>query len=1066
MKLTLPIVLMMLALFFPAAAAAPPALVPTNWSANFDNGTISGWESYPAFEDTAYDFTILPGSFRPRYHVQGFVASGEYFYPVDLAPPGEDPANTHYLLRSLRPNSTSPQRIGAIYKIPNLYAAEQSSLSFDYWLQVPPGPVRLRMDLAGADGRRYQALISQPARHEWTRVQIPLADFTAADGTRLSSGLRLAALAVQALIDRGDPGSYVYVALDNFSIDGKRQAGFSFTTPTSNAYEHWAIRFAQRHYRPGETLDLSVASDGGPLREAWARLEDFDGRPLAERMELTGGPERFEAPAAYRFGENDPHGPLTLTVEGLRDDGSIARSQTRLWLLAPVPDSHPRVLVGAGDRKRLSELVKEDRWSGMWQTMQRAAKANNQRQVPTNFQLNDYPHDFLLQAGSWSPILRGNSTAALQNAWVWFLGGDEEAGNWAKETMLTMAGWDYWVHPWFRGQGRATYYPVGQVTEQLGLAYDLIRPLFTPEEAAAFRAGLMRNGIIPSFEEYFLNNRIPSNTSNWISHSTASVGIALLAVMGEGNEGGMNEFGEPYFSAMAEKFIMLSKMAMRSDGGYGEDYSYGAYTNYTAQPFLFMLDRLGADRLSEQLHYTRGHLYPTYVTTTVNGDKPGMLVMGDAYSGPGGGDRFTYFASLAKDPTAAWFALRSGEPSLTRLIMSDDDLEQRAQSPAEAGLPPARIFPEMGKAVFRAGWDDKDAVFVMRAGPNYNHTHFDMGHFRLAALGQDLASEGGIAHYYTDPYYWSWFIQAAAHNVVLVDDNPESQFAGDFLDEIPAFDDYARVGDWVLGDGIQFARADLAMIYHADFDTYERRAWFVDPGYAIIHDRLRAADGPHHYHWQLHPPDRDSLSVSETHAAIRAGDVLLQVEIAAPADARLAVKPAPIPIREYEAYPEKPLRPRAVLQVINESPRADADFLVALLPRRNEDSAWITETVGGEGYEGIEVRRGDRRDLFCFASGGSINGEIRTDGESAFLRREGDLITAAGCEQATQLAAADLTLLRASGPVTASGRRTSEGTRWSFQAPAALDVEVIDGDGQMHRLRLEPGESVHLLPKQ
>ncbi len=1060
-------IILLLAVGRSQAAQEVPALKDCTWSEDFENGTISGWDSYPAFEDTAFDFTIIPGHYRPRYHLQGNITSGEYYYPVDLAPPGDPVKNKYYLLRAYRPNSASSQLIGAIYKLPNLYAGKESTLDFDYWLQLPRGTNRLRVELAGGDGQRYQAFVEKPADGKWVHVSLPLSKFRATQGGRIESGLQLQALAVIAELERGNPSSYVFVALDNTTINGQARVGFTLDQPETKSFEHWAIQFAQRHYRPGDTLQVEAASDSGPLESAWATLKTYDDKPLIERIELTGGPERFRAASPILFDERIPHGPLTLTVQGRRRDGSIARSDVRLWNLDPiVPGQHPRVMVGPDDRERVREAMSKEPYKQALDKMLATARTTIKTPTLDSFPIDLFPAEHIMVGDGWARTIRPTASRTEYCAWAYYLSGDEEIGRWVKDSLIKMTTkWDGWVTPWFRNQGRPHYFPVGQITKQLGIAYDLIYPLLTPEEAAAVRRGLIEKGIKPAWEEWFANNRVPFSTSNWIAHGAAMPAMTMMAIMGDGKEGsGMNEFGEPYFSTLNEKFLELMKRTQRADGGYGEDYSYGEYTNQSAQLFLYSMERLfGVTDLTEQMHYLTTHLYPSYITIVDAKNNASVLAMGDSYEKPTPGPNYVWAAAKSPDPLAKWFCKFSDTHTLESMLLGDPAIDAETRTPTQMGVPPCRVFPLKGNAVFRTGWETSSTLINFRAGPNYNHTHLDMGNFRFVAFGRHVVSEGGHCEYYRDPHFWSYFSQSGGHNCILVDDNIESQMPGDFDSEITGFADYARLKTWVVGDGIDFASADLAPVYRNPMKSMERRLYFAEPGYVVIHDRVRSADGAHSYQWQLHPPARENLAVAGRAAQVTVQDVVLDVAVAAPTDARLNVKPVPFPMEEYEGFPQNPIKPRAVLQVINAEPSDATDFVVALLPRRAGEPAWKSAPIDGRGYKGIRVETDGKVDTFCFAVDGTIHGDLASDGASAFSRLEGGKLTAAACEAARTLKVGGVALLEASTPISAACTVTADGVKWSFNCPTATTARVLDAQGGLRQIELKPGESTQTI---
>ena len=135
---------------------------------------------------------------------------------------------------------------------------------------------------------------------------------------------------------------------------------------------------------------------------------------------------------------------------------------------------------------------------------------------------------------------------------------------------------------------------------------------------------------------------------------------------------------------------------------------------------------------------------------------------------------FAYILHETRDPLLAWLAgLAPGK--------SEADFEfagggVRPEPPGDR-LPPVKLFRDVGTAVFRSGFDPDDFAFIFRAGPFFNHQHFDQGSFYLADRGQNFLVEGGRTDYYNDPWYQGFFIQPGAHNCLLVDENVESQRA-------------------------------------------------------------------------------------------------------------------------------------------------------------------------------------------------------------------------------------------------------------------------------------------------
>lgn len=1011
-----------------AAFQDRPALIETTWSSTFEEGTIDGWFSYPPFEDTAYDFTIFPGSYRPRYELQGYVGSGELLYPVDLAPPSKPDQNTYYLLRAYRPNSASPQRIGFSHKLA-IYLSEDSEMRFDYWLKLTASPADLWVELAGADGKRYSYRLPEVPREQWQSLRIPVAQFQKT-GESPPEHLEIQAITIIAEFARGDAGTLHYFAIDNVRLTGKRRAGFRVLLPETRTYRHWPLAFSQKHFYPGDRLDLKVQSEVEDMVEVSAQLKDFDGRTISEGLSLSGKSKNWSGTGLYHFTQKDRRGPWTLILTGKTKSGAVVQTRVRIWVLdKPQAKRHPRLFFTEADRLKLVKRSRSGRGKAIWQQIEKQATKARTAFVPDDAQIELFPKDYLLQQlSTYFAILRTNARNALLNAWVYSITENEEAGEFARKTLLKMAGWKQWVHPWFQTQGRKIYYPVGITALELSITYDLIYPLLSEQERTQARRGIMKNGVINAFEEYFVDNRMPNHTSNWISHNTAGPLMAILTFYSDFANDEFRENGEPYFSGLAEKFLVHTRATLKPDGSYGEGFGYQNFTMSTAWPTLAALKTAFGAELARSLYFDRGHLFPVYISLH---DGKELMDMGDSHSHRGPASNWAWIVQETRDPLLKWFYEQVPGQSWEDFLWLDDSIP--AVGPDS--LPPSRLFPDKGNVVFRTGWDEEDFVFVYRAGPNFNHTHADQGSFLLWAFGETLVSEAGPSHYYNDPYYWSYFIQSAGHNTVLIDDNPESQEFGDFRNEIAAFQRHARIENAFLSKSVNRVTSQLAKVYRGRLETFTRKIYFVDPGYLVLHDQIRSRSGPHRYHWQLFPPQKEGLIVRGDEAIYKGQKAWLQVWVLAPANPVLKIKDVPVPINDYAKLPEVKLRPRAVLQVTHEAKVENQDFVVVLLPMKAgaQPVEQITEMTGS-GFKGARVVFADWQDEFFFANGGKIGGKIVTDGSSAFLRQNRDSTIMLAAEQATSVAVGGETVLQADHPVDMSMTRSDEGELWQIES--------------------------------
>ncbi|MEN6627828.1 MAG: heparinase II/III family protein [Candidatus Sumerlaeia bacterium] len=1038
-----------------ATATAADLLVSATWSEDFESGTISGWESYPAFEDTAYDFTILPGHYHDRYKLQGYVGSGEFFYPVDLAAPTGTTTNTTYLLRSYRPNSASAQLVGATIKL-NMNTSADSYITFDYWLKQISKPKAITVHMAGADGKRYTYTLPSLALESWQHASVPVSGMRAGT-TAPASGLKIQALAIVASFDKGDASSYIYFCLDNVTVTGRARAGFDVTAPATQAFKLWPMLFAKRHYHPGDAVSVT-AKPAATLSSASARLENFDGAVVHGPVALAQSSGQWSG--TLNFATTDTPGPYMMVIEGTDSTGKTARSDVRVWCINNVAaGTHPRLWFGASDIPRLQARRTSGDGAAGWSTI--GSKAT-QPFVYTNSINQYFPEDYLVPDqtayNTWVSALSTPEQAIFYNAFVYAISGSSYNGTYAKDSLVKFAGWDQWNHPWFQGQGRYAYYPIGRATQSAAFAYDAVYGLFSAQERADVCRGIMKNGVIPAWTEWFRDDRVGNNTSNWIHHATAGAIEALIAMEGEltGDDAANWDI---YFSGLMEKAIQLPRYTLHPDGGWGEDYSYQDYAQQGGQPmFAALKQAYGVTGLARSLNYMAGHAFPLYAS--FDGSRT-MLPMGDSHEARSISNAWVWFAQESNDPVYRWFVNQVISSKWEDFLWRDTTLPM--QSPEQAGWPRSKAFPGKGNVVFRSGWGANDIVMVYRGGANYNHTHVDQGNFIMSVANQQVLCEAGCySYYYQDPYFWSYFTQAMGHNVVLVDGNPESQQCGDFLGDATAFQDRARIDRTVLGGPVNFLASQLEPVYRGALSEYTRRIYFVDPGCAVVFDRIKAP-ATHQYVWQLYPASKNALTLDgPKQATFGSVSNKVQVNVVGGSGTELRVQDMPIAIPKLMTSTPQA---RAALQLANTVKNTTQDYLVTLVPYTGgAPIASSISEVGGSGYRGVRLTMSDRVGTVVFAaSTGQISGDIATDGPSAGVSSASGTILGAAFEQATHGSAGGKALFTSTVALSAGLDRTGTREVWTFQSPSAASVVVTMANGTQKVLSVPAGDSTFTL---
>ncbi len=495
---------------------------------------------------------------------------------------------------------------------------------------------------------------------------------------------------------------------------------------------------------------------------------------------------------------------------------------------------HPRLYFDAKDKAKLIARTRDPKLAKVWEYIQTTAKNSRATGEIGHggkvFELLDSEYLLPSLLGYFEVLNRARSRIA-HNAFVAYLTDDVEARAAAKEAMLAVSRWSRWEPPWFTAHGQHTYYPAGLLAVDVALGYDLLYEHLTESERSQIRRALIEKQIIPTYKEYFLDNRAMANTSNWISHTVGGALIASSAIAGDVTPEESGGKFDLYVQGLLLKIEAHMAASYLPDGSYGEGISYQEFDSETLAPMINAVERnLGVDYWNTT-HVKDSLRYALYTLTEPREASPDM---GDTHPSAGHGIAPIIFRS--KDPVMRWFYSRFDRPSIQQFIFYDDSVQPK--SPAAAGIPTSTIFEDKGNAVFRTGWGEDSITMLFRAGPNFNHHHADQGSFLITAFGEPLVTEAGWSDYYKDPYYATFFTQAVGHNTVLVDGNPESQVIPD-TPQFKALNDYPRITDSITSEFYDGVGSDLSSVYPDRIERYTRRMVFLKPNYFVVYDDLK-----------------------------------------------------------------------------------------------------------------------------------------------------------------------------------------------------------------------------------
>ncbi len=1002
MKRTLAaLILFSASVLVPALAAPPEGLEPRVFSADFESGSVGAWSSYPPAQDTAYDPTIWVK------RVEG---------NPGLA-----------LAREIQPWSASACTFGVRRKL-DLLATPESVLSFRYYLKVAALPARVSVKFAFADGASTEASIPVEALLGWTRAEVPLREFVGPSGVR-----RLTAVALMAVCPKADPEALLRFAVDDLRLEGLAEMRPVLDEPKSHWLEEMGAAVAAAHFVAGEGLRLR------------GRLPaDAAGAEIAVSQALTGGERRIiKARVAGRAWEAELAGPAVkpglwraeITARLRRPDASGPRTIALpfVFLAAPrgAPAGHPRLLATPEGRRDILAAIENGGLRPVWDRLVADARDLRTKYDARDFNYNLDAYDEVFWLPTYEGYVRALHTpsrAIRENAIVHFISGDKEAGEAARRALLAIARWPSWVHPHILNQGQFTYWPVGIALIDFALGFDFAHDALSPEERRAVAEALYHKGVTEVFKEYVRDNRVSSDTSNWISHVTTGAVLCALAAADELPA----ESLEPYLTGAILKLGRLVDNAFDPDGVYGEGYYYHNFTMQSLPQAMAALERLGVAFPEKIGNSYRSILYQ------LDPASGRLFEYGDAHDDliPSSMSNWAYILRRSRPPILrSLYAARPGQNYLDLLFPCD-----RTPAPLPAGLPLVARFRETGMTVFRSGFGAEDFVFVFKAGPFYNHQHFDQGSFFLADLGRTFLDECGNSNYYVDPWYQRLFIQAGGHNTLLADGDVESQRAGDLLKDVRAWKDFARTTDFLETPEAAVLSADLTPLYKGRFGSLRRSILYLRPRTIVLVDRALDAPGVGRLSARFHVPRKDDVRAADGTATVTRSGRTLRLRTLYPEGAASAVVKRPLSINEFKAEDAITMKARGFLE-LSAPVREDRAAFVNVLGTDEEliDGARAERVAGG-----LKLTAGNGAWILNTDGGVVKAGDTETDaiifgpGTTGFLAL-----------RATMAALGGKPLFEATKPVSLSMDGRSGATILAYSAAETSDVALS--------LRKKPG---------
>ena len=267
---------------------------------------------------------------------------------------------------------------------------------------------------------------------------------------------------------------------------------------------------------------------------------------------------------------------------------------------------------------------------------------------------------------AWFTTLSEWQEAVYQNALAYCFFGDRTAGDYAKQALVRVSSFPSWQHPWTLKMGWSSYYAVSEAGKYFALAYDMLYDMMSERERSEVRRALIGKVIEPCHQGYVVQNRIASDTSNWVAMLAGGSLIAMAAIFGDAPD--MTPL-EPYFTGAVLKYTDMVEKSVDPSGAYGE----GGYFNVTFfawnECLPVLADVFGID-LSEKV---RG----VWNEVLWSGILPLKRQFQTGDSGGYGIPRGQWFVEKLKDPVLGWaFDYLKGPDSFMD-VLHDTGLSRR-----------------------------------------------------------------------------------------------------------------------------------------------------------------------------------------------------------------------------------------------------------------------------------------------------------------------------------------------------------------------------------------------------
>ncbi len=985
MNKTVLLTVMAFLLIVHASAQKPGSKVLYTLLNDFETGELYGWEPYPYNQDEGYDALYFTRK-SPTHN------------------------NSKYSLsRPVRANESAELDHGFTRKL-NLWTTADTRIRAAVYFHSDRNAGTLELSLGTFDGRRYTCTIQKPEANRWLELDIPREEFKL-------NGLPLAAEEhIQIVTIKGSYPVVYYlntytILMDDFQINGERDRRFISSVPSSSHFEMFDVSVLNKHFFYGDNISLETApEDNTALRNVKATLLDSRGKIVRDNIPFTRNANKWVNGSVYTLSEKDARGQWEIRLKGEDEQGRDTRWAFRFLMPGNKVSSHPRLFFSSGE---LKERLANEKSAIAKSILEKALQNNNFMKVnvdaiteqadKTGEALSAGPYSpGASEATGWRSTMDALCRVIEGGSFRYAFTADKASGEQAKKALLKLCSFSKWNNSWMLDRKFWTYYPVGETMTRVAYGYDMLYDILTEPERKVVRDAIMDKGLKYFQRDMVEMNRMPSNNSNHIAVIVAGHALAAIAIYGDDPQ---NPYLEPYISGIITKAKAFIDRAYYEDGSYAEpNNGYLHMATMALSEMLPAIERNFGIDYSTTTNVQHFYKYIVQATDAASqtkdyGYSSSSMHMQDF------GDDWDY-GFLGRQLHSQWFVHRTGNPLLYNYVKRHweagnggyfaylwyrDDIKPVSRET----LPLSKVFSADGM-IMRSGWDDASTVINTRVGPNANHSHYDQGSLQIMTNGEFLLTDPGVGAegYYNNLDYLIYNIQAIAHNVMLVDHDPESQEPADFDNGIAALRKWPRILHSFTGKYSDALESDLTSVYKGKLDNYTRTLLYIKSGPVFLFDKVKSKDPAGHvYSWLFHAAQNESkrsISFSNPRVIIDRPNARLTLDVISPEISSGRIRDNNEDKESFVSLSSKKL--------------GSANFLAVIMPEAKPvggeySSRPVSTRMNENGWIGAKVEHGGGYYIGFFNSGTASAGSpggFKTDAEclTASFTKSGTLVNA------------------------------------------------------------------------